>query len=289
MSGTNLKDIFLTEVEQSTNMVKNVAVALSSGIDSTAIMFALLELKKHVRAYTFHVEGVVSQDLTHARANAETFGVELVECVIPRGVHLQGVFRLIDKYRLKKKTDIECVYPFLYLLPKVKEVLMLTGHGADKHFCISKRAMIHFRHTLEKMNEFRNDTEADIYQRTVLGEIALNEWIVKVYSPFPEPEMVKYFSTKTWDEINRPKQKQTLTDMFPDQFAKIKRFNHTNLQCGDSMIREVFEPMLDDVILNKNKRTRMVDLYRDLFLAFHPKKGSKNGKGQSCSQREMEI
>ncbi len=274
MSGTNLKDIFLAEIERSTDTVKDVAVALSSGIDSTAVVFALLELKKHVRAYTFHVEGVESQDLIHARANAKTFGVELIECEIPMWVSIHNVLRLIRHYKLKKKTDIECVYPFLYLLPKVKEVLMLTGGAADGHFCISKKGMIHYRHTLEKMNEFRDNlfSDPDYSQRVTLDKIGRLEHLVKVYAPFGCDSVRKFFRDKTWEDINRPKQKQTLTDMFPEQFKKIKRFNHTNLQCGDSMIREVFESLLGDVIINTKKRTRMMDLYRDLYFEYHPKK-----------------
>ncbi len=269
---TDLKDIFLAEVERSTDTVKEVAVALSSGIDSTAVMLSILELKQHVRAYTFHVEGVESQDLIHARINARKFGVELVECVIPKTLDVENVYKLIRDYNLRKKVDIECVYPFLYVFPKVEEVLMLTGGAADGHFCISKKGMIHFRHTLEKMNEFRDNlfSNPDYSQRRTLNNLGWDENIVGVYAPFGCENVREFFRDKTWEDINRPKQKQTLTDMFPDQFAKIKRFNHTNLQCGDSMIREVFEVMLDDSTINKKNRTRMMDLYRDLYFEFHP-------------------
>ncbi len=285
-----LKDIFIHNINCITEEHDSVAIALSSGIDSTAVMFALLELKKNVRAYTFHVEGVESQDLIHARRNANTFGVELVECVIPKQIDTNNVFRLIRCYNLKKKTDIECVYPFLYVFPKVKEVLMLTGGAADGHFCLSKKGMIHFRHTLEKMNEFRDNlfSNPDYSQRFTLDKIGREEGLVSVQAPFGCESVRDFFRDKTWEDINRPKQKQTLTDMFPEQFAKIKRFNHTNLQCGDSMIREVFEPMLDCKI-NKKNRARMVDLYRDLYFEFHPKKGKENGKGRSCAQRRLGI
>ncbi len=280
MSGTELKKAFVEEVRRSTMGFENIAVALSSGIDSTAVMLSLLELEKHVRAYTFHVEGVESQDLIHARANAKTFGVELVECTIPKTLNVENVFRLIRDYNLKKKVDIECVYPFLYLLPNVVEAILLTGGTADGHFCLSKKGMIHFKHTLEKMNEFRDNLFEDpnYSQRVTLNKLGWNDWRVTVLAPFGCESVRDFFRDKTWDDINRPKQKQSLTDMFPDQFAKIKRFNHTNLQCGDSMIREVFEVLLDDSTINKKNRKRMMDLYRDLYFEFHPKKGNKSGE-----------
>lgn len=292
MSGTELKEIFINEVAEATRNVRNVAVALSSGIDSTVVMLSLLELKKHVRAYTFHVEGVESQDLIHARANAKTFDVELIECVIPKTLNVANVFKLIRDYDLRKKVDIECTYPFLYVFPKVREVIMLTGGTADGHFCISKKGMIHFRHTLEKMNEFRNNlfNDANYSQRQTLERLGWDIGGSIVYAPFGAQCVRDFFVDKTWEDINRPKQKQVLTDMFPEQFKKIKRFNHTNLQCGDSMIREVFEVMLQcKITINKKNRKRMMDLYRDLYFEFHPKKGKENGKGQSCSQREMGI
>jgi hypothetical protein len=163
------------------------------------------------------------------------------------------------------------------MFPKVKEAILLTGGAADGHFCLSKRGMIHFRHTLEKMNEFRDNLfdEPNYSQRVTLNELGWHENQVSVRAPFGADSVREYFRTKTWEDINRPKQKQVLTDMFT-QFELIKRFNHTNLQCGDSMIREVFEEMLDISDLNKKNRTRMMDLYRDLYFDFHQTKGEQN-------------
>lgn len=274
MNGTELKDIFLHNINCITAGHDSVAIALSSGIDSTANMFALLEMHKHITAYNFRIEGVKSQDYIHAKKNAETFGVKFVECIIPNVVDMDILTEIIERYKRKKKTDIECIYPFYHLFPEVQENVILTGGYADVHFCISKNGMIHYRHTLEKMNEYRlklfnNPDTSQITELTLIGRERFN---LKVDTAFNKTNMIDYFADKTWEEINRPRQKQSYLDMFPEQFEQIKRFNHTSLQCGDSMIRELFEPMLDDETLNKKGRKRMVDLYRDLYNGYHPKK-----------------
>ncbi|MHC4314765.1 MAG: asparagine synthase-related protein [Planctomycetota bacterium] len=276
-----LKRIFLQNLDLITMGESDVAVCLSSGIDSTSNMLGLLELKKNVRAYSFHIEGVQSQDFVHARANAKTFGVEFIECVIPNEVNVDIVIEIISDYKRKKKTDIECIYPFYYLFPLVKEHVVLTGAYADVHFCISKNAMIHFRHTLELMNQCRMKLfkNKDTSQITELAQMARERFGLRVETAFDKMNMINYFADKTWDEINRPRQKQAYVDMFPEQFEKIRRFNHTSLQCGDSQIRELFEPLLNSEILNVNKRKRMMDLYRDLYFEFHSNERKKNGKG----------
>ena len=91
---------------------KKVAVALSSGIDSLAIALALKDLGKEVVAYSFHIDGVDSQDWKYAKHNAYIFNIPLVECIIPKHLQIADFYILISKYGLKKKTDIECVYPF---------------------------------------------------------------------------------------------------------------------------------------------------------------------------------
>ena len=52
---------------------------------------------------------------------------------------------------------------------------------------------------------------------------------------------------------------------FPEYFSRIKVFNHTNLQCGDSGIRELFTPLLKNKEINYKKRTRVNELYKDIY------------------------
>jgi len=209
---------------------------------------------------------VCSQDLIYARKTAEIFDIEFHECIMPTQVSKELVLKIIQQYDRKKKTDVECIYPFYFMLEKLKEKTLITGSCSDGHFCVSKKGMIHYKHTIEKLHEFRDGlfNNPDYAQARTLGLIAEKEFNKKIDNPFNKRPVVDYFYDKTWIEINKPHQKQPILDMFPDKFAKVKIFNHTNLQCGDSQIREMFEPLLKDEELNLKNRKRMLDLYRDI-------------------------
>lgn len=266
----NLKNRFLNELYKITWGEEDIAIALSSGIDSHAVLFGLLELNKNITAYTVHIDGVLSQDFIHAKKNAEEFNIKFVDCIIPKQLNIDIIFKIIYQYKKYKKVDVECIYPFYFIFPNVKEKIMVTGACSDGHFCLSKKGMIHYKHSIEKLHEFRNSlyNNQDYAQAYTLSLIAKEEFnLYKLDNPFNKKMIVDYFYDKTWDEINRPKQKQPIIDMFPEQFNKIKIFNHTNLQCGDSNIRELFEPLLKDKNINKKSRKRVLDLYRDIYNA----------------------
>ena len=262
-----LKKYFVDSLKKLVGNEKKIAISLSSGIDSHCVLFGCLELEVDIQLYNFNVQDVKSQDYIYSIQTAKIFNLPIINCSIPNKVNIDNVLKIINKYNKKKKVDVECIYPFLYLLPFVKEKVLLTGSASDGHFGISKKAMIHYKNDVEKLMKYRKSLfdNPDYAQRYTLNKIAETEYGIKVKTPFGDSKIVEYFYYKKWDDINRPKQKQSLLDMFPNQFKKIKIFNHTNLQCGDSMIREIFEPLLDNKKINIKNRIRVMDLYRDLY------------------------
>ncbi len=274
MVNNRLKNIFLKSIEEKTKGHNKIALSLSSGIDSLAIAFGLQDLGKEITAYTLHIDNVESTDWKYAKRNAYIFNFPIVECIIPNTLNYMYLHRLIRTYKLYKKTDIECLYPYFYVLPKIKEDILLTGVGADNYFGLSKKAMIHYKSSLELLNEFRIKyiTNKRFNMDKDLEIIAKNEYNIKIGSPYlHSPEMMEYFLDKDWDQCNKPKQKQLFLDMFPNRFSNIKIIKHTNLQCGDSQIRELFEPILKDNTTNSRNRTRVMDVYRDIHKIYHKK------------------
>ena len=262
MSEVTFRKIFIQVVADICKNTDNVGVALSAGKDSSSVLFALLELKKKVTAYSFHVEDIQSTDFIHAKQNAKTFKVPFVECIIPKKVSLDNIKDLMARTGCKKKVEIECYYPYYYILPKVKESLLLLGLGSDTFFCLSKKGMIHYSKTLDGIRKYR---ELD-YEITINDLERLNLLSdVGIYDPFADKRIYNYFYNKSWKEINKPRQKETLLVAFPEYFNKIKLFNQMNLQCGDSGLREIFVPLLKDRKINYKHRTRVLDLYSDIY------------------------
>src|SRR5688572_10811276 len=95
---------------------EDVAVLLSGGIDSASVMFALIELGKRVTAYSFMMDGHMSQDFQLARRNARAFGVAFVPVFLPRDLATlkRDLYELTRTGVVSKKTDYECGWPMLH-------------------------------------------------------------------------------------------------------------------------------------------------------------------------------
>ena len=77
-----------------------------------------------------------------------------------------------------------------------------------------------------------------------------------------------WLRSKSWPELNKPKQKQVALDAFAEEFAAIDIYRtNANLQCV-SGIREWHDELLDTE-LNKRGRIRVADLYRDILKLQH--------------------
>lgn len=223
---------------------ERVGVALSGGVDSTSVLVALLKMKRTVTAYTFCIRGRLSRDLLIARTTAKTLGVDLVEVPLPSDPETVAYdVKILIKTlfaRMPKKTAVECLWPFIYLQQKLQEDALATGFGADSHFGISKKAMIHHRHSAAALDEYRiaayaNPDTAQIRQRAMLF------WPKQILCPYRSVVISDLFLGVEWDEINRPMEKQTIRSAFPELDRLPPLGKHTNLQKGDSGIVELFE------------------------------------------------
>ena len=222
---------------------ESVAVLLSGGIDSASVMFAMLQAGKRVTAYTFMLDGVMSTDFHLARRNAREFGCEFVPLFLPKGIEqLKSDLLRLRELGAKKKTDYECGWPMLYAYAAARESVVVSGMGADGHFCISKKGMIHWR---DKIDDFRRGlySSESYAQKPIHARLAASLGKT-VCTPYLTKPMQEQFLGTTWEQVNRPNQKQPIIDAFPKQFARMKVMKHVNLQLGDSGIAAHFEKLL---------------------------------------------
>jgi len=189
------------------------------------------------------LDGHMSTDFVLARRNAATFGARFVSVLLPTDVYvLQKDVVKLSKLGCKKKTDFECCWPLLYAFASVEESVVFSGMGADGHFCISKKGMLHYRRRIE---EFRRKTFGNpgYGQRPIHYKIA-GSYNKTSIMPYMSTDMQRVFNGTSWEEVNKPHQKQPILDAFPCQFGKIKVLPHTNLQMGDSGIAKHFKCLL---------------------------------------------
>jgi asparagine synthetase B (glutamine-hydrolysing) len=236
----------------------DVAVMMSGGVDSCSVLFSLIESKKNITAYSFTLEGHESTDFKSSQIVCEHFGIKFVPIYLPTSLETlkKDVRHLIDNEGLRKKTEIECTWAMMYALNEVKEDVVFTGHGADGHFGISKKAMINYRQTVEKLDTFRINLfgNPNYAQKSTLEKMAkdLNK---KIIFPYLTQEMRDLFLGTSWESINKPKEKQPILDSFKEYFEQIKIRKHTNFQLGDSKIAEGFTRLLETDLNNKNYKS----------------------------------
>lgn len=241
----DVKNVLLNELSEIED--NDVALLLSGGVDSCSLLFALLELNKNVHAYSFTLDDRESSDFKNAKEVCKIFNISFSPIYLPTdlGILQKDLLYLIKEFNLKKKTEIECSWAMMYAIKAIKEKTIVAGLGADGHFCISKKGMIHYRHTVEKMNEFRNGlfTNPNYSQKQIVSKMcAYHNKTINL--PFLSANMVNLFKDTSWEEINKPKQKQPILDAFPESFSKVKVRPHTNFQLGDSGIASQFEKIL---------------------------------------------
>jgi len=217
------------------------AILLSSGIDSRALFFESISQKKDFVCYTFRLPNVESQDFVYAKQLCNKYKVKHIEITLPTSLHT--LIEDIKKMKLAgaiKKTDYECFWPMLYVYKYVSESTILTGLGADGHFCISKKGMIHFKN---RIDEFRKQVfgNKNYCQMHLHNAFCGNK---KLITPFLSSEMISEFDGTKWDDINTPKQKQPIIDAYLKEFSDVKLFKHTNYHLGDSGISKHFEKLL---------------------------------------------
>ena len=218
------------------------AISTSGGIDSSSIVASAVDLGLRPKIVTFSLEDRVSSDMQAAKRLAAYFELDFMPVFLPISHEkiLQDVRWLISA-GARKKTAIECLYPFLYVLRMLQTQgiqNLVTGSAADGHFVLSKKAMIHWKEPKELFQQFRTNyfANADAAQVATLTRIG-EKFGVRVMAPYFNDEMFKLFVDKSWSQLNKPRQKEAIRKHFPE-LDRFKIAIHTNLQLGDSGIAE---------------------------------------------------
>lgn len=221
-----------------------IALFLSGGMDSQLLLAALIEEGREVSVYSFTRNDRESSDFKRAYFVARYFQLPFTKIELKmddREYLLQQLHVLKYIYGAKKKTEFECCFPFLESAPLVKEPLVITGHGADQNFCIAKSAILHWR---DKIEEYRDNAHNNPLQYHILQPIFKSFGKSLLPYPYQCKDMREWFRGKSWQECNSPKQKQLIVNEFNELSFPLEIEHHSNLQMGDSGIRDGFEEKL---------------------------------------------
>ena len=254
-----------------------VAVLLSGGVDSVSVGLAAESAYKKVHAYSFYLNGSPSYDFVKAAEIAHKRNWNFTPIVVPTDNLVQDWHRLV-KHGCRKKTHFECVFPFLYVYPQIKEKYVLTGWGADGYFGPSKKAMMRYssykkkrnyvkyckEHNQKRLNwdEFRlaylDGDCAGLKEHT---NLATKHNKIHV-TPYLNVDVRELLMSKSYEELNKPIQKHFIRKNFTElkKFGTIKPHQNLHLNAG---VDKLFEALLNNPEINLNNRKRMMDVCRD--------------------------
>lgn len=227
---------------------KEVALLLSGGVDSIALLLLLKELGYSVTTYTFHLAGVSSTDLERADNTARLMNVPNVKIRLSNSLQslINDLFQMCRDYEdIKTKVDFECFWPLLKSFNVVKERTIITGLGCDGHFGTSKKAMIHYRNNAVKFKEER----LKLFYGSRYVQFDFCQQYEKysgktIFSPYRQTIIADFLVQYDWYELNIPRQKWAIVKMFESDFSLLGAPRHSGFQKGDSEISALFERLV---------------------------------------------
>ncbi len=223
-----------------------IAVPMSSGVDSHCALFTQLVLGQSPTVFSFRLDDRESRDFIVARRTAQEFGLDFVEVRLPTSLTvLKADTHRLARLGARSKTDFECFWPMLYLLPSIQAhgcKLLFTGHGADSLFCMSRKASQHFKGNEDAFRDAAFSNKKAFQRHLIDAECAR---LGLVYSPiFYTQSMRAAFAGVTSDVMHKPIEKAGSRYAFPELFDRVRVYTHTSFQLGDSGIQEHFQRLL---------------------------------------------
>ena len=224
-------------------ITSKIAVATSGGIDSASLVMAAKDLNKKQTVVSFTFDDFESYDFRSARRLATYYDLKFLPVILPSDQNeiVETVHYLIKEIKCKKKSAIECMFPFVYLLKVLKKKkidTLVTGLAADGHFGLSKKAMIHYSKDDKKFKQLRQEYFSTYESAHIIRLYKLcHKYEIGLFNPYFHPWVFDLWIDKNWQELNKPRQKEAIKKYFPE-LDKFKIKPHTNLQLGDSKIAQ---------------------------------------------------
>ncbi|MEX0596219.1 MAG: asparagine synthase-related protein [Candidatus Paceibacterota bacterium] len=230
-------------------------IFLSGGIDSATILAASLVLGWKPLCITFHLDEE-SDDARIAKSMAETFNCEIEVIKISSDIETlkRDVETIIDMGTIRK-TYIQCMQPFLYMVPELKKRGYDTGYwgmGSGDLVGDSREAYFAHHRSVVEWNKKRRKDSYIIQNdpiKTSDGWIMLKlkkYYDFNILDPYHNTPLKEYVLERTFEEIHKPKNKILHIDAFPHFWNTNKLWyrRHANMQIN-SGIREWHDNLLD--------------------------------------------
>ena len=251
------------------------ALYFSGGVDSTTILFALLELGRKPDLVSFELDGILSKDRIIGSDIAKYYGLnyKCINIKCDKESVLSDIKTVLPYMKYPIKTHIQCSIPFLYMskyLSSLGHTKSFTGMAADDIHGLSK--IVNMEYNLRGEESVRNMRSKTLYNAP--RESDYDIWIVSkefggviMKDPYRETHLTEWMLGVPYKELHLERKKSIAVDAFSD-YWKLDEKNW--YRPGDSLqivsgIRELHdELLLKDPILNKNNAKGIIAVYNNI-------------------------
>lgn len=255
----------MLEAVRSESGSDEVAVLLSGGVDSTCVLLACLDAGFEVHAYTFYLKGHESQDVRASRRICGDLGIGLTESVVPYSIDslVADTRRIVREFGTTRKTAVQCIHPFLYVVPDVKERDVFSGLYADDLWGTSRKGNQEGHSGEARFRAYRQRQLTQQDYSCVYIKKCFERAGKSLHMPFVSSGVSEYLLSLSWDDMNRPKPKALAVRAYAEHFSKHDWYRkNSNLQVN-SGIRE-YHDLLLRTELNTRGLKSVTGIYNDI-------------------------
>lgn len=258
-----------------------VAILLSSGVDSHGVLFAALEAGKTPVCYSATLDDRESQDFKGARNTAKTLGLKFVPVYLSTDV--SEIYNFVSKTIYNPKVNpgitvgkalVECLWPVARIFDKIKEKHIVTGFNGDTWYCTlrsQKKEYLkgNYANVVKQYYTIYNSPDGIKEPQRImqLGYLNQKKPGTNLYVPYNSPRMFKVMEgmdpiKEGWKPIQKAPMRLAFWDYF--ELCRDSVYIHVPLQKGDSGIEEHFRKLLDTDLNTKGYKST-IGIYNDFL------------------------
>ena len=235
----NLRDAIKSVLEKDLPQ-EPVALLFSGGTDSLTVLWVLLELGATVTCYTFHLSYYESADLKASKRACDHWSIPQIIVTEDAQPIERQLERVISVIQSPRKTHVEVMFGYWFLLEAVRETHVYSGLQADTLYGSNKNAAIQCgKKSAAEFTAYRKRLLSNPDQEGLKQAHLLCSQFGKIlHAPYSSNKVREVLFQYSWQQLNRPKQKMPAILAFADEFQSLPIYRHDdNMQCG-SRIRE---------------------------------------------------
>lgn len=275
-------------LERLGKLPKEFTLSFSAGIDSSMILYGLMEINKPPKQLlTFQVEDYETDDLVYSRKIADGYGIPLTIVKIPKVSKEEAsdiIKDVTDTIGISRKIDIQVCYAYHYMLKEIQTNYLVAGLYEDIIYETNAKLSIKYRDMLkgdvtrEEFDTYYKDHKRLCYEDKNANGNIHNHLVIRNYltakgitldTPLQSENIYKHFQNVNYEQSNFKfendkmiqKKKWFVTDLlFKTQFdrfgnAKNNSNFHTKKEKGDinTLHCEIFETNKKNIISEYNK------------------------------------